>query len=468
MSDSWRMKVADVMITDGPSNYRIYQQNANGRADIEMSGTYEDQPGAHDTFVQVRIVSQQDYAPLPGELGRWQRVENCSNGRWSFTLRGVPAGGLYMIQTMLKWTNNDGTIGGRLGHIVRHLGVGDLWIIAGQSNSSGTGRGMAVDPPALGVHILQNDETWQLAAHPLDDPTATDHPNRGGYPGSSPYLSFARILKETLGYPIGLVQTAKGGSSLRMWHVEEDPNAPLWHNLMFCARLAGGRFRGMLWYQGCSDGADGNSPIARNYAARFKRWMELVQAELGKMPVLLTQLNVRSDVEAPECKDLGWSLVREAQRQIGSWPDCYVVPGIGLPMSDGIHNGAAGNVILGERLARAALSEVYARPRVWKSPNIISARRQDNGRTVLMEFENVTSMIIFVGRGLTDFRVEDSAGVDEVVQAKAVENTVLLTLQRPLEGEAFVHGGYGYNPQVTLCDYETSLPMLCFHGVKVD
>ena len=326
MSDSWRMKVADVRVTSGASDFQIYQQGDDGRADIKISGTFEKQQGGSDNHVLVRIVSQQDHAPLP-DVGRWQRVDSCGDdGRWSHTLRSVPAGGLYMIQTRLGWKNADGTLGFRLCHIVRHIGVGDLWIIAGQSNASGTGRGIATDPPELGVHILQNNETWQLAAHPLDDPTDTDHPNRGGYPGTSPYLTFARLMKESLGYPIGLVQTAKGGSSLRMWHVEEDPAAPLWHNLMFCAKLAGGRFRGILWYQGCSDAANGEDPICRNYAARFKRWLELVRAELGQLPVLLTQLNVHSDVNETCRKDLGWALIREAQRQCGTWPDCYVVP----------------------------------------------------------------------------------------------------------------------------------------------
>ncbi len=467
MTHTWRIKVADVHVARGAADFRIYQQNEQGLADIDLSGTFEQQPDTTHNHVQLRMVSQQDYAPLP-ELGRWQRARACSpDGVWSHTFCNVPAGGLYMIQTRLVWKNADGTEGARSGRIVRHLGVGDLWIIAGQSNSSGTGRGIAHDPPALGVHILQNNEVWQLAAHPLDDPSETDHPNRPGYPGTSPYLTFARLMQQALGYPIGLVQTAKGGSSLRMWHVEEDPAAPLWHNLIHCARLAGGKFRGLLWYQGCSDAGDGNSDNCRKYATRFRRWLELLRAEIGNLPVLLTQLNVRTDVAEPAHTDLGWSIVREAHRQLGTDPGCYVVPAINAPMSDGIHNGSTGNVIIGERLARAALAELFGKPLLWKSPNAASAKRSDDGSTVEVAFADVSSQLIFLWRGLNDFRIEDSAGLVPVTKATCAGDTVKLTLQRPLSGKATVSGGYGYAAHVSLYDYETNLPMLCFHGLEI-
>ncbi|HCQ00632.1 MAG TPA: hypothetical protein DIT99_08015, partial [Candidatus Latescibacteria bacterium] len=84
------------------------------------------------------------------------------------------------------------------------MGVGDLWIIAGQSNAAGYGRGPALDPPELGIHILKNEEVWDVAAQPLNDTTRSTHPNlEQANPGHAPYLRFARDLKSALGYPIG-------------------------------------------------------------------------------------------------------------------------------------------------------------------------------------------------------------------------------------------------------------------------
>ena len=48
-------------------------------------------------------------------------------------------------------------------------------------------------------------------------------------------------MHRALGYPIGLVQVARGGSALCEWHVEENAGAPLWHNMLHCLRLAGGK-----------------------------------------------------------------------------------------------------------------------------------------------------------------------------------------------------------------------------------
>ncbi len=166
---------------------------------------------------------------------------------------------------------------------MRHfIGVGDLWIIAGQSNSAGYGRGPIDDPPTLGVHLLRNNEQWTLAAHPLNESTDTLHPaNReAGNPGHAPYVQFGRTLQRALGYPIGLIQTALGGSPLTAWNPAEPDPAPLFDNMMHCAHLAGGRVRGILWYQGESD--TGTDEMALSYADRFgaavRAWRAALEA----------------------------------------------------------------------------------------------------------------------------------------------------------------------------------------------
>ena len=53
----------------------------------------------------------------------------------------------------------------------QHWGVGDVWLIAGQSNCAGYGKDPVEDPSELGVHLLGNDLHWDLATHPLNDST---------------------------------------------------------------------------------------------------------------------------------------------------------------------------------------------------------------------------------------------------------------------------------------------------------
>ncbi|MBN2584438.1 MAG: hypothetical protein JXL80_15360 [Planctomycetes bacterium] len=464
--DTWRVKVADLRIREGASDYRIYQQNASGRADIAVGGTWEKEATGTHHKVWVRLMRETDNVPAQPAGRLWFDADTATDdGTWRHTFRDVPAGGPYRIETQLVWTGADGLQAGRRGDMVHFLGVGDLWLVAGQSNASGTGHGAAEDGPQIGVHVQGNDERWRLAAHPLNEPAGTDHPNRDANPGTSPALRFAKTLSRELGYPIGLVQTAKGGSALVEWHVEEDPQAKLWHNMVHCVRLAGGRIRGMLWYQGCSDGTE--PKCYETYEQRFARFIARAREAFGPFALVATQINRWTDVDHPPQIHLGWSKIREAQRQVGRLGDAVVVPSFNAPLSDGIHNSAAGNVILGERAARAALGAFYGRDIAWRAPNVRSATAGDDGKSITLIFDDVTSQLVFIGKGRDEFVVEDAAGRAEVAEARCDGARVVLRLSRSLEGEAQVHGAYGIDPAWTLCDYATNLPALAFYGLPV-
>jgi hypothetical protein len=466
--DTWRIKVADVRITDGASDFRVYQQDQGGKAEIAVGGMWQRESERTGHAVKVRLLSEQNYSPVAPTMG-WTPVDALNeDGSWRHVFRGVPAGGLYEIQTHLGWTDPAGLPAGRIGDSVHHIGVGDLWLLGGQSNSSGTGRGVADDPPELGVHILRNDERWDVASHPLNAARGTDHPNRDGGPGTSPWLTAAKVLRRELGYPIGLVQAAKGGSALREWHVGEDPSAPLWHNMMHQVRLAGGRVRGLFWHQGCSDGGQFTELDPWTYRDRWAEFVRLVRREVGDIPVVSAQINRWTDIDhVPQVRE-NFSVIREMQRRAGELPGVCVVPTLDIPLSDGIHNSSSGNVTLGQRMGRAALGFAYGRPLPWAAPNLRRARLQDKGRVVVLEFADVTSHLMFLGFGRDDFAVRDGEGTAGVKAAVAAGREVRLTLERPLGGEATVSGAYDIDPEWTLRDYETNMPALAFHAVAIE
>ena len=466
--DAWRIRVEDVRITEGAGDFRIYQQDDSGRADIAVSGTWDPVPGCSGMAVRVRLLSEQDFSPVAPTMTWTPAEEFHAHGSWRHTFGGVPAGGPYEIQTSLGWTDPNGVPTGRLGDTVHHLGVGDLWLLGGQSNASGTGRGVADDGPEIGVHILRNDERWDLATHPLNASRGTDHPNRDAGPGTSPWLAAAKLLKRTLGYPIGLVQAARGGSALVEWHVGEAPEAKLWHNMIHCLRLAGGRVRGMFWYQGCSDGGQFTPLDPWRYKDRFGAFLDLLRKEVGPIPVVTAQVNRWTDVNHQPRVREAFSVIREMQRRAAELPGVCVVPTMDIPLSDGIHNSSSGNVILGQRMGRAALGFAYGRAIPWASPNLRQARRADQGRTVLLDFADVTSRLLFLGFACTEFVVTDAGGSVAVQAATAEGSQVRLTLERTLEGAATVHGGQDIDPPWTLRDMETNLPALAFHAVTVD
>lgn len=449
-----------VRITHGPQPFQIIQQNKQGFGTIRIAG--QAQQESIGDLVQACIVSEADQS----SVCPWQSIQVRDDGTWEHAFDEVPAGGLYRIETRLvlagvppHW--------GNAGEVIHHIGVGDLWIIAGQSNAAGYGRDAVDDSPELGIHILKNNETWDIAAHPLNDPTGSTHPNAEiANPGHSPYLSFARTLRAALGHPIGLIQTALGNSRLAQWNPVENPEAPLYHNLLHCARLAGGSVRGFLWYQG---EADTNPGLAESYERRFAEFVARLRVNLNDpaLPIILAQLNRYTGRQSPE-EHRGWSRLREAQRNARRVGNVAVVPTLDLPLSDDCHTSPAGNLVLGRRKAEAALALAYGKIPAPTYPDVTGATRGIDGRSVDLAFTHVSSRLQFIAPGESDFTVEDEQGFALIRRATCIDrDRVRLELEKAVSENARVHSAFGANPAANLRDAEQNTPILAFYGVPV-
>jgi sialate O-acetylesterase len=449
--------VLGVRIDAGLAPFQIIQQDASGGGSVSVSGRWgrTELPGT----VELRVAAGADGRTVCP----WQPARRQTASEWEHTFDAVPAGGLYRLESRLvidpaapEW--------GVHGDTVHHWGVGDLWIIAGQSNAAGYGRGPVHDPPELGVHLLRNDERWDVAAHPLNDTTGSTHPNlEAANPGHSPYLCFARELRAILGYPIGLIQTALGGSALAAWNPAEDTNAPLYRNLIQCVNRAGGAARGLLWYQGESDCSPTAAPT---YEDRFAAFVTRLRADLRSpdLPVLIAQLN-RYTAPLDDAGHRAWSLVREAQRQAVKLGHVAVIPTLDLPLSDAIHTSSDGNLTLGHRKARAALAVMSGRGCIASVPDVQEALLSPDQATLDLTFARVPSRLAFLGPGEGDFTVEDADGFITIRAASVPSrDRVRLELDRAAIGEVRVHCGYGANPPCVLRDAEENVPVLAFYG----
>jgi len=451
-----------VRIDVGPQPFQIFQQDTRSFGSFSLKGRWKH--AENRGTVQLRVVREDDAVVVVP----WQSAATGPAGQWAHTLELVPAGGLYRIESRLMLDPNSAEWSPH-GDFVHHLGVGDLWVIAGQSNAAGYGRGPVNDPPRLGVHVLRNDETWDIATHVLNETTRSNHPNmEAANPAHSPYLTFGKELHGVLNYPIGLIQTALGGSPLVSWNPVENPDAPLYKNLIHCLTLAGGRARGMVWYQGESDC---NPEQSKTYEKRFGDFVYRLRSDL-KSPdfaVIVTQLN-RCPGSATDTNNPGnntwWSVVREAQRQATKLGKVAVVPAIDLGLSDSIHTSPDGNVTLGKRSARAALEIAYSRPGNWKAPRVTTAILSSDRKTIDMTFDDVATRLQLLGPAEADFVVEDAQGTVPVTRASSPgRNNIRLELGRATDGETKVHGAFGANPAANVRDAEENTPILGFYGL---
>ena len=246
-----------VTITRGAAPWQIFQQGPDGTACIRLEGKYhlvhlsQELPLQFSavphakTTVKARVALEST-----GEsVVPWTECTVLDSENWTITFPRVPAGGLYRIETYMDYEGWDGLSCTR-GDMVHNVGVGDVFVIAGQSNAAGRAKNPVADDPELGVHVLRTSARWELATHPLGETTNALHV--GHYenhnPGHSPWLHFAKRLKRELGYPIGLVPCAYGGAPLRWWNPEE--NGALFTNMLEMLADYDIHPRAVLWYQG--------------------------------------------------------------------------------------------------------------------------------------------------------------------------------------------------------------------------
>ena len=458
--------LSNVKITKGASDWRIYQQ-IGGYAVLDLEGVsikYDEAP------TWVRVVREDDLSLVinwtQAEITGEKTDEDGTKVRtFKISLR-LPAGGLYRIDTTVS-----GSITGidwsAQGQKIYHIGVGDLFVITGQSNSAGYGRTPVADAPELGVHLCKNSEVWTLAAHPMNDPEDTKHTvNREPASGHSPYLSFAKMMKKELGYPIGLIQESLGGSPISRWN--KQVNGDLYNSMVeSVCRCTDGDMRvaGILWYQGCSDANENDSAV---YYTRFKQMVEDMRADFKSpdLPVYTVQLNKVHDQE-----NILWADIREIQRRAAiEMKNVFVVPSLDLALNDGIHNSSASNIVIGERLARVALEGYYKKPCCFGfAPDIVSAVCDKNALT--LTFSNIYHYMhtLSVTAANCGFVVEDDNGKIDIVGYNGSGDKIYLKLERTLLGKAYVSFAQTSNLRsAPPYDAGSGLPIIAFNKKEIE
>jgi hypothetical protein len=105
-------------------------------------------------------------------------------------------------------------------------------------------------------------------------------------------LAFGIAMAQSSGRRIGLVAAAHGGTSLEQWSpaLKDRGGHSLYGAMLERIARAGGRLRGVLWYQGESDAHDVEA--GRSYAERFDRWIAALRSDTGRpdLPVIAVQI----------------------------------------------------------------------------------------------------------------------------------------------------------------------------------
>jgi hypothetical protein len=331
-----------------PRDYQVHQRVTRDEGTMIVTGSLAS-AGEAAVRLAVRLIGKNAAA-----IADWQKVADIKAG--AATFRGAvtaPSGGWYRLEARAM----DGAIVVAHG-AVEHVGVGEIFVIAGQSNSANYG-GQRKQTKTRLVATFHNGK-WQLSNDP--------QPGASGAGGSF-IPSFGDAMVERFEVPVGIIATGVGGTSVREWlpRGTQFPNPPTitgnvrqlgaekWESKgrlfdRFVARMqqAGLRgFRAVLWHQGESDAnqRDASRTLAGGlYRQYLEQLIQDSRRELGwNCPwfVALVSYHTPDDPASPE--------IRAAQR--GLWQSGVAQEG---PDSDaltedyrsgngkGVHFNAAG------------------------------------------------------------------------------------------------------------------------------
>jgi len=375
---------------------QVLQRDSQGKASVAFGKT-----------LQTRVI--------PG--GSWQTVSAIT----------LPTGGPYRIEFRDREPLDE-------------ILVGDIWVLAGQSNMQGDGLLSAAAAGNELIHSFNPADRWAIARDPLHAGSATGR-------GAGLAIPFAVEMLQRTKVPVGLLPCALSGTSLAEWQ----PGSALYASMLRRVEAVGGRVAGMLWYQGEADGKPGPASV---YREKFASFVGSVRRDLGNVPFYYVQIG--RHVHDPNARVNGpaWNQVQEAQRQCELQLDhVAMAASVDLEMEDGIHLATDALHILGRRLAILATNSAS------RGPRPVKAIAED--RRIRLILSGVNGRLDESAR-LAGFTVADASGVitPRIYRTRADGSDLLLFFDGGPTPPAFLWYGHGKDPYCNIRDSENmALPV---------
>ena len=437
-----------VELTTAPKDFSFYQQE-KGYAGVELKGKFYIEDYEPTALPYAKVVDEKSGVTVIGCTPFKTEGDNCS-----VTFK-IPAGYSYTIHICIF--RKDWFAYRFYEDYIHHIGVGDIFIIAGQSNAQGNGFGEYENLIHNGIYNFKYCESWALADHPLNWLDRSIKFGQGIY---GPHIRTAKDLVNQTGIPVGFVSCAVGGVPIKRWN--KHLGGDLYEGMLSYVKKAGGKVAGVIWYQGCDDAL--KEETAKAYYENFAQMVQDFRDDLGikDLPFFTYQLNTLHNNEG--YSDGPFSLMREQQRRAAQdLKNVYIVPTFGAAKSDNAHNSVEGCNLIGRRMARLIMSVLYKKYEMPVIPNVQKVTKSGKNK-IKVQFQK--GVILTAGElpsGKVEITVFDQKGINNYKEYKLHKNTITLTLERAVEGEATVHGCYGKAPSgLILRDFSYNMPILGF------
>ncbi|MDY3551166.1 protein kinase [Gemmata sp. JC717] len=229
-----------------PRDMQVFQRTSRATGWVGVAGRA---PAGADR-VEVRLEGR----PLEGALpAGWQPIALAPADGTFDTRLPTPAGGWYKVT--VRASAGDRVLAEE---VVPKVGVGEVFVGAGQSNS--TNYGAELTRPTSDLVSSFDGQRWAPAADP--QPGTHDRSVGGSF-----WPALGDALAERYKVPIGLAVTGHGPSATTEWR----PGAELFEwTARRMKQLGPDGFRAVLWHQGESDAGLGADQYAANLTAAIE------------------------------------------------------------------------------------------------------------------------------------------------------------------------------------------------------
>ncbi|MHC4960592.1 MAG: sialate O-acetylesterase [Planctomycetota bacterium] len=251
-------EVPNLLLT-APKTRAVYQRDDQNIAMVPVEGTYLEPA----TAIEARTVVMAGYG---GTDTGWQVIDASPGGGFFSAALPVSVGGWYSIEVRAFTGSEYGETAS-----VDKIGVGEVFITSGQSNSANYGS-----PPLTPTHDIVSawiGGSWRHGYDPQPIASAG-----GGVQTGSPWSRLGDILVDRFGCPIGFVSVGIGATRVDEWV----PGAPTNYYSRIQSAISSMGVNGMrsiLWHQGESDSLASTSAAA--YANRLNSIITQSRADAG-------------------------------------------------------------------------------------------------------------------------------------------------------------------------------------------
>ena len=333
------------VLLDQPLDWQVCQRSAKESAEIKLAGSAP----AGATLVEAKAELA---AGMRGKASDWSVVAQggqVKDGRFAGSLK-LPTGGWYALRVRFRKSAADPALVAEAA--VAHVGVGDIFVVAGQSNASN--HGAEKQKTATGLVAAFDGKHWQLANDP--------QPGASGDQGSF-QPPFGDAIAAKFNEPVGIIACGIGATSVREWlpkgttfpnpptlegRVRQLPNGD-WESkgeafAMLTERmkqLGPKGFRAVLWHQGESDAGQPDPKrvlIGKPYRVYLEQLIKDSRKAIGwDAPWFVAIVSSHGGDGVPEMRDAQKSLWTDGIALEG--PDSDALKG---DLRDGVHFSGKG------------------------------------------------------------------------------------------------------------------------------